>query len=154
MKICYFLEKDHIFLDLKTRNKQELLKELVEQMKLRGLILNDEVVLNELLKRESICSTGLEQGIAVPHTLTEEVKKPLIAMVLIKAGMDFEAVDQKPTYVLLLLLGPKNDPGLQLRILAHICRLVKETPIVEKLKKADSAEDICNIFKQEEGKIE
>jgi mannitol/fructose-specific phosphotransferase system IIA component (Ntr-type) len=154
MKICHFLEKDHILLDLKTRSKQELLKEMVEKMKLRGLILNDEAVLNDLLRREAVSSTGLEQGIAVPHTLTDEVKKPLVTMALIKDGMDFDAVDQKPTYVLVLLLGPKNDPGLQLRILAHICRLVKETPIVEKLKKTDSAEEICSIFKREEGKIE
>ena len=154
MKICNFLEKDRIFLDLKTGSKQEILKVMVKHMKLRGLILNDEIVLNELLKRESICSTGLEKGIAIPHTLTDEVKKPLVVMALIKGGMDYEAVDQKPTYILLLLLGPKNNPGLQLKLLAHICRLVKETPIVEKLKKADSPEEICTIFKQEEGKIE
>ena len=69
-------------------------------------------------------------------------------------GMDYEAIDQKPTYVLLLLLGPKDKPGSQLKLLAHICRLVKETTIVEKLKKADSPEEICALFKQEERKIE
>jgi mannitol/fructose-specific phosphotransferase system IIA component (Ntr-type) len=153
MKICKFLEEDHIFLDLKTGSKQEILKLMVEQMKLRGLITNDEVVLNELLKRESICSTGLERGIAVPHTLTNEVKEPLVVMALIRGGIDYDAVDQKPTFILLLLLGPKSDPGLQLKLLAHICRLVKETPIVEKLKRADSPEKVCNIVKQEEGKI-
>jgi len=154
MKICQFLKKEHIFLDLKTGSKKEILQTLVEQMKQRGLIVNDKIVLEELLKREFICSTGLEEGIAVPHTLTDEVKETLITMALIKGGIDYEAVDQKPTFILLLLLGPKNDPGLQLKLLAHICRLVKETPIVEKLKEAESAEEICEIFKQEEGKIE
>jgi len=154
MKICQFLERDNIFLDLKKGIKKEILEEMVKRLKERGLIRNNTLIVSELLTRESISSTGLEMGIAVPHTLTNEVKNTLVAMALIKEGMDYEAIDQKPTYVLLLLLGPKNKPGSQLRLLAHICRLVKETTIVEKLKKADSPEEICKIFQQEERKIE
>lgn len=154
MKICDFLNRDNIFLDLKTGSKKEILEEMVEKMKERGFISNKKTVLNELLTRESISSTGLEMGIAVPHTLTNEVKNTLVVMALIKEGMDYEAIDHKPTYVLLLLLGPKDKPGNQLKLLAHICRLVKETTIVEQLKKSDSPEEICALFKQEERKIE
>ena len=116
--------------------------------------MNDKAVFNELLKREAICSTGLESGIAVPNALTDEVREPLIVIALIKDGMKYEEVDQKTTYLLILLLGRKDNPGLQLRLLAHICRLVKETAIVEKLKKAGSPENICEVIKQEERKIE
>jgi len=154
MKICEFLNQDNIFLDLKTRSKKKILEEMVEKMKEGGFISNKDTVLNELLTRESISSTGLEMGIAVPHTLTNEVKNTLVVMALIKEGIDYEAIDQKPTYVLLLLLSPKDKPGKQLILLAHICRLVKETSIVEKLKKADSPEKVCALFKQEERKIE
>jgi len=58
-----------------------------------------------------------------------------------------------PTYVLLLLLGCKNDPGAQLKILAHVCRLVKETDFVEQLKKIENPGDICALLEEEEGKI-
>jgi mannitol/fructose-specific phosphotransferase system IIA component (Ntr-type) len=82
-----------------------------------------------------------------------ETKEPFLALAVIKKGVDFEAVDQMPTYILLLLLGDKNNPGVQLKILAHLCRLVKETDVVEKLKKVESPGDVCKVIEGEEGKI-
>jgi len=58
-----------------------------------------------------------------------------------------------PTYVLIMLLGSKNNPGAQLKILAHVCRLVKETNVVEQIKKIESPVDICVLLEEEEGKI-
>ena len=153
MKICGLLTEDHIFLDLKPGDKRKVLEEFVSGLKRRGLIAEEKVILGELLKRESLGSTGLEKGIAVPHALTNKIKKPLLALALIRKGMDFEAADQRSTYVILLLLGTKNNPGYQLKVLAHICRLVKETRVVEKIKKAKSPSDICAIFEEEEAKI-
>lgn len=153
MKICGLLTEDHIFLDLKPGDKSEVLQEFVSGLKRRGLITEEKVILGELLKRESLGSTGLEKGIAVPHALTDKIKEPLLALALIRKGMDFEAADQRPTYVILLLLGTKNNPGFQLKVLAHICRLVKETGVVGKIKKAKSPADICSIFEEEEVKI-
>ncbi len=159
MKICGLLREEKIFLALKPGDKKEILKEFVAALKERGFItdekaiLNEKVILKELLKRESLGSTGLEKGIAVPHALTDKIKEPLLALALIKKGVDFEAVDRMPTYVILLLLGNKDNPAYQLRVLAHICRLIKETPFVEKIKKAKSARDICSILEEEEEKI-
>ena len=153
MKICGLLRKDHIILDLKPGEKRQILEEFVSSLKNRDLISDEKVILEELLKRESLGSTGLEKGIAVPHALTDKVKEPFLALAVIKKGIDFEAVDQMPTYVILLLLGNKDNPGFQLKVLAHICRLVKETQVVEKVREADSPEDICTIFDEEEEKI-
>jgi len=153
MKICGLLKEDHIFMDLKPGDKRHILEEFVLALKSRGLVSQERIILEELLRRESMGSTGLEKGIAVPHALIDEVKEPLLALALIKKGVDFEAADQKPTHVILLFLGRRDDPGYQLKVLAHICRLVKETNVVEKLKKAKSAQDICSIFEEEEGKI-
>lgn len=153
MKICGLLTEDHIFLDLKPGGKREILEEFVSGLKQRGLIAEDKAILGELLKRESLGSTGLEKGVAVPHALTDRIKKPLLALALIRKGVDFEAADQKPTYVILLLLGTKDNPGYQLKVLAHICRLVKETRIVEKIKRAKSPSDICSILEEEEVRI-
>jgi len=71
----------------------------------------------------------------------------------VKDGIDYEAADGQPTFVIIILLGNKKNPGNQLKILAHICRMVKETDVVEKIKKSKSAMDICQIFTEEEGKI-
>lgn len=153
MKICGLLRENHVFLDLKPAEKSQILEEFVRGLKERGLISEEKILLEELLKRENLGSTGLEKGIAVPHALTEEFKEPFLALALIKKGVNFEAVDRMPTFIILLLLGNKNNPGFQLKVLAHICRLIKETKFVEKIKKAKSANDICSILEEEEGKI-
>jgi len=153
MKICSFLKEDHIFLDLKPGDKRQVIEEFVAAIKKRDLISNDKLILDELLKRESLGSTGLEKGIAIPHALIDEVKEPFLALAVIKKGIDFEAVDQMPTYVFLLLLGNKNNPGAQLKILAHVCRLVKETNFVEQIVKIEDPADICFLLEEEEGKI-
>lgn len=153
MNICGFLKEDHIILDLKPADKEQILEDFVDILKKRDLVSDEKNILEELLKRESLGSTGLEKGIAVPHALTDKVKDPFLALAVIKEGVDFEAVDQMPTYVILLLLGNKDSPGLQLKVLAHICRLVKETKVVERIKEATSQEDICTIFTEEEEKI-
>lgn len=153
MKICTRIEEKHIFLDLKSGDKRHVLEEFVKEIKKRELISDDKLILDELLKRESLGSTGLEKGIAIPHALIDEVTEPFLALAVIKDGIDFEAADQMPTYVLLLLLGSKNDPGAQLKILAHVCRLVKETNFVAQIMKIENPKDICALLEEEEGKI-
>ncbi len=153
MRICGLLKENHIFLELKSGQKKDVLRKFVLGLKKRGLISNEKTVLKALLKREALGSTGLEKGIAIPHALTDEVRESFIALALIKDGVNFGAVDKMPTYILLLLLGNKKNPGIQLKILAHICRLVKETEIVQKLKKQNSPHEICMTLEDEEGKI-
>ena len=153
MKVCSLLKEDHIFLDLKPGDKKQVIEEFVAAIKKRDLISNDKLILDELLKRESLGSTGLEKGIAIPHALIDEFTEPFLALAVIKKGIDFEAVDQMPTHVFLLLLGNKNNPGAQLKILAHVCRLVKETNFVEQIMKIEDPADICSLLEEEEGKI-
>lgn len=153
MNICRFLKENHIFLNLKSGDKRQVLEDFVGAIKERNLISDDKLILDELLKRESLGSTGLEKGLAIPHALIDKIKEPFLALAVIKEGIDFGAGDEKPTYVLMLLLGNKNDPGIQLKILAHVCRLVKETDVIEKLKKIEDPADICALLEKEERKI-
>lgn len=153
MRIHGILKEDHIFFDLEPGEKKHVLEEFVSALKKKGLISEDKEILDELIKRELLGSTGLEKGIAIPHALVEKIEEPLLALALIKKGINFEAVDQMPTYVIVLLLGNKDNPGLQLKLLAHICRLVKETKFVEKAKNASSPDEICSILKEEEEKV-
>ncbi|MFQ6037258.1 MAG: PTS sugar transporter subunit IIA [Candidatus Aminicenantales bacterium] len=153
MKIYGLLHESHIFLDLKPGDKRQVLGDLVSALKQRGLISEEGPILDELLKRESLGSTGLEKGIAIPHALLHGFKEPFLALSVYKSGIEFEAADSQPTYVLLLLLGDKKRPGDQLKILAHMCRLVKETDVVEKIRKARNTHEIFEIFKEEEGKV-
>jgi mannitol/fructose-specific phosphotransferase system IIA component (Ntr-type) len=153
MKICVLLDDDHIFFDLQPGDKKSVLGSFVRALKGRGLISDEGKILEALVKRESLCSTGLERGIAIPHALTEEKKESFLALAVIKQGIEFEALDQMPTYVLLMLLGSVDEPGVQLKMLAHICRLVKETDVIEKIKGAASPAEVCRILEEEEARI-
>ena len=153
MKVHDYLKENNIFLDLEPGDKRHILAQFVLAMKKRGLIAKEKNILDELLKRESLGSTGLENGIAVPHALIGKIKAPILALALIKKGIDFEAADQMPTYIILLLLGEKDNPGFQLKLLAHICRMVKETDFVKKVRKAETSRAIWTILKEEEEKI-
>ncbi len=153
MNVHEYLKEDHIFLDLEPGDKKHVLEKFVSALKKKGLISRGRIILEELLKRENLGSTGLEKGIAVPHALIKKIKEPIVALALIKDGIDFKAVDQMPTYIILLLLGDKDNPGFQLKLLGHICRMVKETEFVEKIKKAETPQDIWSILKEEEQNI-
>ena len=154
MKICHLLKKEHVFLDVKTNDKNELLKEFVLALKETKAIKDSDVILEALLKREGLGSTGLEKGFAVPHALVDGIEEPIIALSVIRDGIDFAAADSKPSYVVMLLLGSKKNPGSQLKILAHLCRLVKETNFVEAAKKAKSPDEVYNILGCDEDAIE
>ena len=154
MKICHLLKKEHVFLDVKTNDKNELLKEFVLALKETKAIKDDNVILEALLKREGLGSTGLEKGFAVPHALVDGIEEPIIALSVIRDGIDFNAADSKPSYVVMLLLGSKKNPGSQLKILAHLCRLVKETNFVEAAKKSKSPDEVYNILGCDENAIE
>jgi mannitol/fructose-specific phosphotransferase system IIA component (Ntr-type) len=153
MKICGLLDADHVFFDLKPGDKASVLQGFVTALKGRGLISDERGLLDGLMERESLCSTGLEKGIAIPHTLMDEIQSPFMALAVFGEGIDFDAADQLPTYVLLMLIGNRNDPGAQLKMLAHVCRLVKETDVIEKIKGAGSAEHVCRILEEEEARI-
>jgi len=153
MKICSWLKQDHIFFELKPGDKTKVLEDFVKALKSRDLISDERKILAALLNRESLGSTGLERGIAIPHALTDEIEEPFLALAVFDEGLEFEAADQMPTYVLLLLLGNEDRPGDQLKALAHVCRLLKETDFVEKARRADSPAEVCRILETEEAKI-
>jgi PTS system nitrogen regulatory IIA component len=153
MKVHEYLKENHIFLDFEPGDKKKILEQFVLAMKKKGLISKEKNILDELLKRESLGSTGLENGIAVPHALIERIEAPIVALALIDKGIDFEAADQMPTHIIILLLGKKDNPGFQLKLLAHICRMVKETDFVKKVRKAETSRDIWTILKEEEEKV-
>jgi mannitol/fructose-specific phosphotransferase system IIA component (Ntr-type) len=153
MNIYGLLKEEHVFLDLKPGDKKHVLEEFVSALKERGLVSKGKSIFDEILKRENLGSTGVQKGIAIPHALIGKIKKPLLALALIKKGVNFDAVDHLPTHVIFLLLGDKDNPGLQLRLLARICRLVKETKFGEEVRKAGSSSEVCSILKAEEEKI-
>src|SRR3989338_3187779 len=113
-----FLPESAIQVELKSQNKKEVLKELVQALTNAHGIKNSNDILDALLEREDLGSTGIGQGIAIPHGKSDSVSKVVAALGVSKRGIDFDALDGESVYIFFMLVAPTNSAGIHLKILA------------------------------------
>jgi len=152
MKLLDLLSKETIIPNLKATTKNEVIEELVDKLMKSGKIKNKQEVLEAILEREKIMSTGIGNGIAIPHGMTDAVDEILAVFGRSAKGIDFEALDDKPAYLFFLLVTPKDMSGPHVKVLAKISRLLKHDYFREALLRADTAEKILEIIEEEERK--
>ena len=111
-------------------------------------------MVNVLLERESLGSTGVGNGIAIPHTKTDLVKKITIAFGKSEKGIDFDSLDKKPVYLVFLIIAPEEAHETYLRVLARISRLLHEEKIRNGLRHAQSPRQVINLIRKEENEAE
>jgi len=104
------------------------------------------------LAREALGSTGIGQGIGIPHAKSQYVKTLVAAFGLSKEGIDFESLDGEPTHIFFLLLAPEDSAGPHLKALARISRLLKDKYVRDMLKNAKDEKDIVRIITDEDSK--
>ena len=151
MKIMDFLNKKAISADLKARDKEGAVKALVDLLIKAGFIKGKkEEIVKILMAREALGSTGIGQGIGIPHGKSPQIKSLVASFGLSKNGVDFESLDGEPTHIFFLLLAPEDSAGPHLKALARISRLLKDKYIREMLKKAQSEREIVRIINDED----
>lgn len=150
MKLSDYLRQDLIDPDLRPADKVDLLRQMTALLVRAGVVRGEEDPLDRLLEREKVVSTGIGNGVAIPHAKAAHVQEMVIAVGRVAGGIDFEALDGKPVYVVFLLLGPQEAAALHVRLLARIARLVKTEGFLERLRKADSARMIYDIVREED----
>ena len=146
MKLGDYLPASHIKFELTGTTKIEIIEELLSLMQDLNLINQYETALNDILDREGYLSTGLENGLAIPHAKTETINNLAIVFGLKKEGVPFESLDGKPAELIFLVLSPKDTSGPHIQALALITRNLKNASNREKIKKSKSATDIEAIF--------
>jgi PTS system nitrogen regulatory IIA component len=156
MKILDILDKRSILPEISCQTKEGVLRELVRalaqaQAQAEKQIHEDRMI-EILLERESLGSTGIGEGVAIPHGKSKEVKKILAAFGRSRAGMDFQSLDGKPTHLFFLLIAPENSAGMHLKALAQISRLMKDQTFRKRLREARSGDEIQAIFSEGEEK--
>ncbi|MCP4688545.1 MAG: PTS sugar transporter subunit IIA [Desulfobacterales bacterium] len=149
MKILDMLPKEAILADLRSTDKKSILNELVTPVA-RFAGLDHENLLNVLLDRERLGSTGIGQGVGVPHGKIKELQSLVLGFGLSRRGVNFESIDGKPTHIFFLLITPENSTGLHLKLLARISRILKNEPFREQLLNAADRDEIYNIIKSED----
>jgi PTS system nitrogen regulatory IIA component len=151
MKLMDFLIADAIEPNLKSNNKTDAIKELTALLKSTGTIADSESVAKVVLEREELGSTGIGDGIAVPHGKSDAVDKVIAAFGRSEKGIDFESeTDDIPVRLIFLLIAPTGSSGPHLLALARISRLLRNKNFREKLIKVKSKFEILDIFKSEE----
>ena len=153
MKIIDFLKEEAIVPDLKATDKESVIKELVTLLKDIGEISDQEKIVEIILEREKLGSTGIGQGIAVPHAKTDDVKQIVVAFGLSRKGVNFESLDEEPVYLIFLVLAPVDVTGMHLKLLAKIARLLKDKVFRNSLKSCKGKRrEIFQVIEEEDEK--
>ena len=150
MTLLDILSADSTLVDLKGETKEDIIAELVDTLAVGDAISDRDKVLQAVLEREKIMSTGIGDGIAIPHGKSDAVEKLVAALGTQRRGVDFEALDGEPAYVFFLLVSPANVSGPHIKALARISRLLKNDEFKKKLIAAETAAEIIEIIETEE----
>ncbi|MFB3919091.1 PTS fructose/mannitol-specific subunit IIA [OP3_merged] [Candidatus Velamenicoccus archaeovorus] len=154
MKIMDFLSEEAITTDLKSVNKTEAIKELVELLIVSGDVdkKDKNKVVELLLAREALGSTAIGHNVGIPHAKADCIKSLVGAFGLSRKGVDFDSLDGEPVYIFFLLLAPQDSAGPHLKALARISRLIKDKYFRDTLKAAKDKKDVIRIIETEDDK--
>ena len=135
---------------LASASKEGVLRELVRAIAQVEKQVDENRLMEILLERESLGSTGIGEGVAIPHGKSKDIKRLLASFGRSFAGMDFQAMDGKPTHLFFLLVAPENSAGTHLKALARISRLMKDNVFRKRLMEVNSGEEIYSLFSAED----
>jgi PTS system nitrogen regulatory IIA component len=153
MKLTQYIKPECFIPVLAEKTREEALRRIVHLLAEKGLVRNEDDVYARLMERESIQSTAVGEGIAIPHCFTDEIADLLIVVARAPQGIAFDSFDGQPTRVIFLLLGNSEGRGLHLKALARIARLIKSTDFIGKIVASATVEDMVRAFEEEETKI-
>ncbi len=153
MKLTQYIRPECFIVDLPEKTREDALRRIVHAVAEKGFIKDEKDVFSRLMERESIQSTAVGNGIASPHCFTDEVPDLIITVARSRGGLEFDSFDGKPTQVVFLLMGNRQEHSLHLKALARIARLIKSTSFVEKIVASSTVEDMVMAFTREEAKI-
>lgn len=146
MKIAELLGKDTIKLNLKANSKMEVLDQLVDVLYDAGRLNDKELYKEEILKRESLSSTGIGEGIGIPHGKTSAVKKASLALGIFRDGVDFDSLDGAPVNIVFMIAAPEGANNEHLETLSRLSVLLMNPEFKEGLLSSKAPEDVFSLL--------
>lgn len=146
MNLKKILNTKLIELDLEGNSKQEIIENLLDILVKTGKVKDRSLALEALLEREAKMSTGLQQGVAIPHGKTDAVKELLACVGIRKDGVDFEALDGIPSKIFIMTLSPLTKSGPHVQFLAEISRVLTSEGMREKLINSNTKSDLLSLI--------
>lgn len=153
MRITELLDRDFIVPALLAKTKKEVLRELVDCITRKETEVESDDLLRVLLEREELGSTGIGDGIAIPHGKAKRIKRLIVSFGRSLDGVDFQSMDGKLTHIIFLLIAPEDSAGVHLKALARISRLLKDSAFRRHIMEANSLQEIYDLIAQEDEKF-
>lgn len=146
MKILEILDRRFIIPQLMSTGKEGALRELVRIIARVEKQVDEERMVEILFERESLGTTGIGEGVAIPHGKSKDVKRLLASFGRSLPGVDFQSMDGKPAHLFFLLVAPEDSAGIHLKALARISRLMKDPQFRKRIMEAKTGDEIYAIF--------
>ena len=150
MKLTDFVVREAILCDLQAVDKAGAIREVADAMRAAGVIAAEALdpIVQAVLKREELGSTGIGRGVAVPHTKHPSVDRLVAGLAISRKGVEFAALDGEPVFVLFLVASPEDQPGEHLRALEKISRQLKSPEFCRFLRESQTRKGICDLLKE------
>jgi len=153
MRLIDILSQDCIIPDLKGHKKRETLEEMAKEIAFRFADIDKDKLLEAILEREKLGSTGIGYGVAIPHVRLKGVNTVAILFGRSNKGVDFQAMDGRPAHLLFLIAVPEDSNTAHIKLLARISGLLKPTGFRKQLMEASTQEEIYSIIVKEDKKL-
>lgn len=153
MNLVDVLQPEYIKIPLKRNSKPDVIKELVAILSDHQAIGNPEKIIQAVFDREEIMTTGVGNGVAIPHCKHKDSRNFAIALGIHPQGMDFQSIDHKPAYIIFLLVGPEDQPGTHIKLLSRISRIISKDEVRERVLACKTATKLFNLLSEEEQKF-
>lgn len=140
MRLSELLNSDAVALRLKARTKREAIVELVQVLETAHHVESHGEVLDRVVRREAMMTTGIGNGVAIPHGKARSVDRMIAAVAVVPEGLDFESEDGQPVYLMVLFVSPESATTQHVRALANLSRLLKEESVRRTLREVRTVE--------------
>ena len=146
MDIRELLQKDLMIMNLKATTKKGVIDEMVHNYYVHGIIDDEELYKKDILAREAESSTGMGDGIAIPHAHDKAVKKAAVMFARSVEGVDYDSMDGQPAHLFFMIAAPEGADNTHLKALAALSQVLVNPDVVKELKKADTPDKVQDIF--------
>lgn len=153
MRLSEILAIENIIPELKAKDKNSVLGELADAIANYDTDIDKKTLLKVLIEREHLGSTGIGDGVAIPHGKLTSVSRPIVSFGRSRNGLDFDSMDGQPAYLFFLLLAPENSSGVHLQVLTKIAKILKSSVFRKELMEGKSREEIYQTIIQTDGEM-
>src|SRR5512144_2405858 len=153
MKISDILVQDAVILDLAAHAKRDVLAEMAKALANAEPGLDEARLLEVLVERERLQSTGIGEAVAIPHGKVPGLSRLLASFARSREGVDFDSIDGQPTHLFFLLVVPEHSGGQHLKALARISRFFRDAAFRKTLLEAEALEDVFRAIEEEDAKF-